>query len=34
MDKPINGCEITKNAEIEIKRLIPAYDKKIRISVD
>jgi hypothetical protein len=33
VDRPINACEITKNSEVEIKRLIPAYDKKIRIDV-
>jgi DNA-binding transcriptional ArsR family regulator len=33
VDKPINKCRIDRDSELEIKRLLPALDKKIRIKV-
>lgn len=32
-DKPIDACRITGDVELEIKRMIPALDKKIRIKI-
>jgi len=34
VDTPINKYKLSEDAEIEIKRLVPALDKKIRIRVD
>ena len=33
IDTPINKYRVTEDQEIEIKRLVPALDKKIRINV-
>ena len=33
VDKPINKCIIDRDSDVEIKRLLPALDKKIRIKV-